>query len=303
MRDRYVEVVQQSISYMEERLIEDISPDGIADYVGYSPFHFHRIFQSVTGISIAEYIRRRRLTHAACDLVMTDEKIITIAITYHFSSQESFTRAFKQLFQISPAKYRRFTRNFIFEKEAIPMENVMPKGWLPSGSNPFDYEMGIDVKVAHGGRASGVIRSKKDQISGFGTMMQMFKAKKYREKRMRFAAFVKSDHVEQWAGLWMRVDGEADEILAFDNMESRAIKGTTNWNQYEIVLDIPTEGSIISIGLLLCGSGTVWIDNITFEEVDDTVAVTSTNPIQDLADEPMNLQFELDFKRERSEES
>ncbi|KHF38795.1 helix-turn-helix transcriptional regulator [Halalkalibacter okhensis] len=301
MRDQYVKVVQQSISYMEEHVTEVISTEEVAEHVAYSPFHFHRIFQSVTGMTLAEYVRRRRLTHAACDLVMTNEKIINIAIKYHFSSQESFTRAFKHLFQVSPAKYRRFTRKLMVKEEDIPMEHVMPRGWLPSGSNPFDYEMGSDFKTVHGGRASGVIRSKKEQISGFGTMMQMFKAKKYRDKRMRFAAFVKAENVELWAGLWMRVDGEAEEIVAFDNMESRAIKGTVNWNQYEIVLDVPSDGAIISIGLLLCGAGSVWIDNITFEEVDETVEVTSKEPLQDLPDEPMNLQFELDFHEEGPE--
>ncbi|GAE26828.1 transcriptional regulator [Halalkalibacter wakoensis JCM 9140] len=301
MRDQYVKAVQRSISYMEEHVKEAMSAEKIAEHVAYSPFHFHRIFQSVTGMSLTEYMRRRRLTHAAYDLVMTDQKIIDIAVNYHFSSQESFTRAFKQLFHISPAKYRRFTRNLMFKKEEMPLDNIMPKGWLPSGSNPFDYEMGVDFQTVHSGRAAGVIRAKRKNVQGFGTMMQMFKAKKYRDKRIRFAAFVKSEQVDQWAGLWMRVDGEADEILAFDNMESRAIKGTTNWNQYEIVLDVPSDGAIISIGLLLCGTGTVWIDHITFEEVDETVPVTSNNSLQDLLNEPINLQFELDFTEEGTE--
>ncbi|MCE5173330.1 helix-turn-helix transcriptional regulator [Paenibacillus profundus] len=70
--------------------------DEIAEWVGYSPYHFHRIFQSVTRNSVSEYIRGRRLTLAAYDLFYSNLRIVEIAIKYHFTSQEAFTRAFQQ---------------------------------------------------------------------------------------------------------------------------------------------------------------------------------------------------------------
>jgi hypothetical protein len=50
------------------------------------------------------------------------------------------------------------------------------------------------------------VKAKKPAIDGFGTLMQDFRAKQYVGKRVRFSAFVKSENVEGWAGLWMRVD-------------------------------------------------------------------------------------------------
>ncbi|ARK32825.1 Transposon Tn10 TetD protein [Halalkalibacter krulwichiae] len=296
LRKHYMTAVRDSITYVEEHLLTQLSLAEIAEQVSYSPFHFHRIFQSIVGMSLTEYIRRRRLTHAASELVLSDERVLEIALKYHFSSQEAFSRAFKQVFHISPAKYRKFTRNLFLTKEDLPLNKLIPKGWMPSGSNPNEYEIGVDTRKAHGGKASAIIRSKHESVHGFATMMQMFKARKYREKRVRFSAFVKSDQVANWAGLWMRVDGEADEILAFDNMEGRPIKGTTSWSPYEVVLDIPEEASVINIGILLAGSGTVWLDSVEFEEVDDSVSVTSGDPLLVLPDEPTNLHFELDFE-------
>ena len=68
-------------------------------------------------------------------------------------------------------------------------------------------------------------------------MMQMFKANDYLNKRLRFSAFVKSEGIEAWAGLWMRIDGPHQGSLGFDNMQNRPIKGATDWHKYEVVLE------------------------------------------------------------------
>lgn len=79
----------------------------------------------------------------------------------------------------------------------------------------------------------------------------MFKADSYRGKRMSFSAVVKSADVENWAGLWMRIDGPFERSLGFDNMQNRSIKGTTNWQKYGVVLDVPMESINIAFGILL----------------------------------------------------
>lgn len=112
------------------------------------------------------------------------------------------------------------------------------KQWFKKGSRLDEYEVGVDDSATHNGNRSAFIKSIGAQASGFGTLMQSFQAEKYRNKRVRFAAMVKVDAVQDWAGLWMRVDGpKCNESLAFDNMKERPIAGMTDWQEYEVVLD------------------------------------------------------------------
>src|SRR5690606_4612120 len=167
------------------------------------------------------------------------------------------------------------------------------KGWFLSGSDPFNYEMGIDRQVVHQGKASGYLKSKTVLDStNFATMMQQFKADKFIGKRIRLSGFMKTKDVETFAGMWMRVDNASEDVLQFDNMSNRPIKGTTNWNLYSIVLDVPPESAVISFGIILSGRGQVWVDQLKFEEVDDSVETTSLEVDPELMDEPVNLSFE-----------
>ncbi|WP_244658341.1 helix-turn-helix transcriptional regulator [Priestia megaterium] len=294
MYKNYVELVQKAIDYIEKNLTEPLEVVEISKYMGYSSFHFHRIFQSITGMSIVNYIKVRRMAHAASDLVNTNQRILDIAFHYNFSSQEAFTRSFQKLYQMTPAKYRKYAKKVILFKEEVIMEHsLLPKGWMPSGTDPQDYEMGVDYKIAHQGKASGYITSKRDDARGFATMMQVFKATMYKGERLRLSGFIKTEDVENWAGLWMRIDGEYEEVLSFDNMQDRPLKGTTNWNQYSIVLDVPEESTVISFGILLHGKGKVWVDGIVFDTVEDSIPITNEEYQQKLPDKPLNLQFEL----------
>ncbi|WP_446673938.1 AraC family transcriptional regulator [Paenibacillus sedimenti] len=103
----YIASVTKAITYIENRLMDKITADEIAKWAGYSPYHFHRVFQSVTRCTVSDYIRRRRLTHAAYDLFDSDLRIVEIAIKYQFESQEAFTRAFQKMFSISPGRFRK----------------------------------------------------------------------------------------------------------------------------------------------------------------------------------------------------
>ena len=109
---------------------------------------------------------------------------------------------------------------------------------------------------------------------GFGTLMQGFKAEKYLGKRLRFSAYVRAEELDDWAGLWMRVDGDGPKMLTFDNMENRPIRGTSDWQRYEIVLDVPQESKYISLGILMGGRGRVWISDVQLEPVDADVPST-----------------------------
>jgi hypothetical protein len=170
-----------------------------------------------------------------------------------------------------------------------PVIGAEAVGWHKTGSHPEDYDMGTDQSVAYHGKSSGYIRSNKPDPRPFGTYMQMFEATEYLGKRVRFSAFVKCENVENWASLWMRVDGESKPI-AFDNMQNRPIKGTQPWTQYSVVLNVDAaKATRIAFGVLLDGKGAVWIDEVRFETVDESVPVTDM--IKPLPPKP-NLGFD-----------
>ena len=161
------------------------------------------------------------------------------------------------------------------------------KPWFLAGSHSKDYISGIDAAVTHKERKAAHLRCQVDEPGGFGTLMQSFKADQYRNKRMRFSATVKSESVTEWAGLWMRIDDDDGKLLKFDNMEDRSIKGDTDWQGYQVVLDIPLGGSSVHFGILLSGKGQVWLSDVRFEEAPNE----PTTGKGKLPDEPSNLDF------------
>ena len=170
--------------------------------------------------------------------------------------------------------------------------NKIPNGWFPAGSNPSEYEMGTDNSTFQNGEACAFIKSKSPKENQFGTLMQTISAENYLGERLMLSGYIKSEDVEGWSGMWMRIDGESNQQLGFDNMQDRAIKGTTDWKKYEIVLDIPSNSKTINYGVLLGGDGEVWFDNFELKEVDKSVPLTSLKKENKIPSQPVNLDFE-----------
>ena len=164
-----------------------------------------------------------------------------------------------------------------------------PRGWFLAGSNPAEYETGVDASQSYQGQGSASLKSKGTAVDGFGTLMQNISAEKYKGSKVRLSGLVKSEDVTHWAGLWMRVD-KGGEVIALDNMQNRGIKGTTGWQRYYVVLEVPKDATKIAFGILLSGPGSVWLNSPKLEIVD--VDEPSTNmPEQVLPESPVNLQF------------
>ena len=177
---------------------------------------------------------------------------------------------------------------------SLALSAAVPPGWMLAGSRPADYDSAVDSQTVYNGRPSAYLRyvsANEPKSGGFGTLMQTFSAKAYSSQRMRFSAYVRTDSVQDYAGLWMRVDkavmGSLPTILAFDNMQDRPIKGTTGWRSYEVVLDVPEGSTSISLGILMGGKGTVWLNSVNVEIVSQSVPLTGRN-----VDGPVNLSFD-----------
>jgi hypothetical protein len=165
------------------------------------------------------------------------------------------------------------------------------KGWYLAGSSPSSYEIGIEKDLARQGNVA-FMKSTENKIKGFGTLMQSFSPKDYLGKKVKLSGYIRSKDLADWAGMWMRIDGEgkdnkSQKMLGFDNMQDRPIKGTTDWKLYEIILEVPVDASNISYGVLTSGTGSIWMDDLQFEIVEKSVPTTKRN-----LEKPTNTSFE-----------
>jgi len=115
----YKTAFMAAVDYIESHLEEDLKVSRVARQVGYSPYHFHRMFRASMGESIADYIRRRRLAKACQLLRDSEQSIYEISLASAFDSQESFTRAFKKMFGVTPGVFRK-EKKIIMESQTIP---------------------------------------------------------------------------------------------------------------------------------------------------------------------------------------
>ena len=90
----WVKTINNAIAYMENHLTDDITLADMAKSVNISAFHFQRAFSLLTGMTPAEYIRKRRLSQAGAEIANGSERVIDIAMKYGYNSPESFTKAF-----------------------------------------------------------------------------------------------------------------------------------------------------------------------------------------------------------------
>ena len=102
----WIAAMQQAITYMEAHLLEDINYEDVARQVHTSGYEFHRAFSFLTGMTANAYLRSRRLSLAAREIVETDAKVTDIALKYGYDTPESFTKAFTRFHGIAP-KYAR----------------------------------------------------------------------------------------------------------------------------------------------------------------------------------------------------
>ncbi|MGM9950956.1 MAG: GyrI-like domain-containing protein [Lysinibacillus sp.] len=96
-----------SIEYIESNLASHLVIEDIADVACMSKFHFQRMFGMLTGYTVSEYIRNRRITVAAQELVNSKARVIDVAMKYGYESPESFTKAFRKIHGISPSSAKR----------------------------------------------------------------------------------------------------------------------------------------------------------------------------------------------------
>jgi AraC family transcriptional regulator len=102
----WLQRINGAMNYIEDNLTEDINYSKIAKIACCSSYHFQRMFSFITDVTIAEYVRRRRLTLAAFELQNSKIKVIDLAVKYRYESPESFSRAFQNMHGVTPSLAR-----------------------------------------------------------------------------------------------------------------------------------------------------------------------------------------------------
>ncbi|MNZ89133.1 Regulatory protein SoxS [compost metagenome] len=101
------EMVQLMVDWVDGHLDETPSLLKMSQQLGYSPYYCTRQFHSLTGMTLRDYVKIRRINCAALELRDTDDRILDIAVRCGFSSQEALTRSFVKAFGITPYSYRK----------------------------------------------------------------------------------------------------------------------------------------------------------------------------------------------------
>lgn len=169
--------------------------------------------------------------------------------------------------------------------------------WFKAGDKPSSYVVSFDNSIFQNGEKSSYIESIKPKINGFGTLMQTCSAEEYLGKKVKMSGFIKTENLSDRVGLWLRIDPiNSNSSKYFDNMGNRPIKGATNWTKYEIILDVPTNSYSMNFGVLIGGTGKVWLDNLSFEIIGESIEKFNDSLnigiSKKLLSKPTNLDFE-----------
>lgn len=131
MPDKILENIMSAIEYIEAHLTEKLDLDSIAAASHYSKYHLHRTFTGTVGLTLHEYVQRRRLTEAAKLLVFSDKPILDIALIAGYESQQAFTSIFTAMYKLPPNKYREQEKFYPLQlKFSLKGGAVMPIGMV-----------------------------------------------------------------------------------------------------------------------------------------------------------------------------
>lgn len=110
------QLVASIAEYIEDHLQEKVTLEELAKQLHYSKFYLLHEFKEATRQSLYNYVKRRRLNEAAKSLLYSDQRIIEVAFHSGYQSQQAFTKAFEELFKLSPKQYRLQNKKFFIEE-------------------------------------------------------------------------------------------------------------------------------------------------------------------------------------------
>lgn len=149
----YVSVINEIIEHIECNIGESLQLTNLSTRAGVSDFHFNRMFKTVAGITLKQYVLGRKLTKALEQLRDTDKSVMEIAMDFGFDYPEVFSRAFKKQFGLSPSdiRHKKIRMNGIKKAAIVERDIINYRGTLALKGNSVFLEamklVGINVKA------------------------------------------------------------------------------------------------------------------------------------------------------------
>lgn len=148
-----------------------------------------------------------------------------------------------------------------------PRLRTSVSGWALTGSRTEAYELRCDAIFTDCEIPILRTRAFSGEPYGMGSLTHSESAVPWRGQRLEVRAELKGGNIDGWAGVWMRLDDANGKVLAFDNMQNRPVRGTTAFQWYSVVLDVPIEAARLTFGVFLHGPGAVFVRELVFQSV------------------------------------
>lgn len=170
-------------------------------------------------------------------------------------------------------------------------EGGLPNGWIRSGRGTRFFRTGVDRALGAVWVESRPEHAELLRDDDHCTIMQTIDATPFRGQRVRLASRLRAENADG-VTIWFRIDGPMGS-LRFENLEryeaGGPLKGTTDWTERAIVLDVPAEATSLNYGFYLKGNGRGWAKGFTLEPVEGTADLNT--PDGAMLSEPTNLDF------------
>jgi AraC family transcriptional regulator len=229
--------MRDALDLIESRMEEPIEMNELARAACSSPFHFQRMFHMLTGTTVAEYIRKRRLTLAAQELASSSAKVIDVALKYGYETPEAFAKAFRRVHGIPPSAARspgtalkafpRLSFHLSLKGDKDMEYRIVEKG-------PFGI-IGKSIEVpCKDGENKKRIPLFWQEVDQDGTIGRLFDAGSGKELLGVCADFC---HEQSTLTYWVALEGDA-QAAAAHGFESRTIPAAT-WAVFPSVGPMP----------------------------------------------------------------
>lgn len=142
-----LEPLNRALAHLEEHLEDELDVAALARLAHCSEHHFRRMFSTLAGLPLTEYVRKRRLTRAAQDLQEREMRVLDVAVKYGYGSAEAFTRAFQALHGVNPSECRgRPLQAFPRLTFQLSIQGGNPMNYRLENRDPF-YIVGLMRRV------------------------------------------------------------------------------------------------------------------------------------------------------------
>lgn len=127
LSEDHIKSITKALHYIEQHLEHELTLELVANVAYYSPYHFHRIFKQFTNETLNNYIARKRVEKASADLLHRENLPISeVSMKHGFTSNSSFTRAFKKFYGVSPSNFRSLSKGKYSKISRLKSKNGKP---------------------------------------------------------------------------------------------------------------------------------------------------------------------------------